>query len=177
MTASWILVCVLMAATQVPATLDRILVVVNGDMITLSDVRAVRVLKLLPADAGDDEVVQALIDRRLVLAEMRRFQVPDPAPEAVAARRSQWMAAHLGEDPARLFMMAGVRADFVDRWIADEFRREVYLQQRFAALDADRREAAIRLWIESLRLRAVIVPRRQEFPATTPAPAAGPSRR
>ena len=177
MTASWALVCVLMAATQAPAMLDRILVVVNGDMITLSDVRAVRVLKLLPADATDDEVVQALIDRRLVLAEMRRFQVADPAPEAVAARRTQWEGAHPDQDPARLFMMAGVSAGFMDRWIADELRREVYLQQRFAALDADRREAAIRLWIESLRLRAVLVLRRPEFPETTPAPAAGPSRR
>ena len=157
MTATVALVCLLAGATQVPATLDRILVVVNGDMVTLSDVRAARVLKLVPAGVTDEEIVQALVDRRLVLAEMRRFQVPDPPAEEIAARRSQWARAHGDHDPARLFMLAGVSATFLDRWIADELRREAYLQQRFAALDDDRRESAIRLWIESLRVRAEIV--------------------
>ncbi len=157
MTAPFALVCLLAVATQVPATLDRILVVVNGDMVTLSDVRAARVLKLLPADATDDAIVQALIDRRLVLSEMRRFQVPDPAPEALAARRAQWAQGHNDLDPVRLFALAGVGAGFVDRWLADELRREGYLQQRFAALDEGRRASAIRQWVESLRARADIV--------------------
>lgn len=156
MIAPLAVVCLLAAATQAPATVDRILVVVNGDMVTLSDVRAARVLKLLPAEATDEVIVQALIDRRLVLAEMRRFQVPDPAPEALAARRARWASAHGDQDQARLLLMAGVSATFVDRWLADELRREAYLQQRFAALDENRRESAVRLWIESLRMRADI---------------------
>lgn len=157
MTAPVVLVCLLAAAAQAPTTLDRILVVVNGDMVTLSDVRAVRVLRLLPAEATEDVIVLALIDRRLVLAEMRRFQVPDPTPEAIAARRAQWASGHGDHDPAQLLLMAGVSGTFVERWLADDLRREAYLQQRFAALDAGRRESAIRLWIESLRVRADIV--------------------
>lgn len=153
------LLAVLTVAGQTPATIDRILVVVNGDIITLSDVRAARVLRLVSGDATEPDVVQELIDRRLVLAEMRRFQAPDPGPEALAARRAEWQSRHGGDDVARLLPLAGVGTSFVDRWLADDLRREAYLEQRFAALDAGRRTTAIRLWMEGLRARAEIVHR------------------
>jgi enoyl-CoA hydratase/carnithine racemase len=144
-------------------TIDRILAVVNGDPITLSDVRAARLLKLVPADTTDVVVVDTLVERRLVLTEMRRFQAPEPTPEALAARRAEWTQRVAGAQPEALAAAAGVGAEYVDRWLADDLRREAYLQQRFAALDAARRVEAIRLWIESLRVRADVVYRIQRF--------------
>lgn len=144
-------------------TIDRILAVVNGDPITLSDVRAARALELVPAGATDVAVVDTLVERRLVLTEMRRFQAPDPAPEAVAARRAEWTQRVGAEQERVLLKAAGVGAGFVDHWLSDDLRREAYLQQRFAALDAGRRAEAIRLWIEGLRVRADIVYRIQRF--------------
>lgn len=160
-----IVLCLLLWCGQSPAqaTIDRILAVVNGDPITLSDVRAARILKLVPADATDVVVVETLVERRLVLTEMRRFQAPEPAPEVLAARRAEWTQRVAGTEAEALAAAAGVSAGFVDRWLTDDLRREAYLQQRFAALDAGRRAEAIRLWIEGLRVRADIVYRIQRF--------------
>lgn len=152
----------LVAQAQAPETLDRIVAVVNGDMVTLSDVRAVRALKLVPADESDEAVVRRLVDRRLVVAELRRFQVPDAAPDEVAARVSDWRRG-LEADPVAVYARVGVGEGFVSRWMNDDLRRDSYLTQRFAALQPDRRAEAIRLWIDSLRLRAEIVYRNQRF--------------
>lgn len=154
--AVWAMLAV---AGQVSTTIDRILVVVNGDIITLSDVRAARVLRLVPSGATDQDILQELIDRRLVLAEMRRFQAPAPEPAVLAARRTEWQSRHRTGDLAQLLLVAGVGTSFVDRWLADDLRREAYLDQRFAALDDERRATAIRLWMDGLRARAEIVVR------------------
>jgi hypothetical protein len=157
------LVCLLAVAPAQQTTLDRILAVVDGDLITLSDVRAARVLKLVPADSSDVMVVDVLVERRLVLTEMRRFQAPDPAPAVLAARKGEWQARVGGAAQDALVKDAGVAPEFVDRWLGDDLRREAYLDQRFAALDAGRRVEAIRLWIAGLRARANIAYRIQRF--------------
>jgi hypothetical protein len=108
-------------------------------------------------------VVDTLVERRLVLTEMRRFQAPEPAPEVLAARRAEWAARVGGAQEKTLVEAAGVGAGYVERWLTDDLRREAYLQQRFAALDAGRRAEAIRLWIEGLRVRADVVYRIQRF--------------
>lgn len=154
---------VLMAAvTQAPTTLDRILAVVNGDLITLSDVRTVRALQLVPAGETDEAIVHSLVERRLVLAELRRFQVPEAPAGAAADRLTAW-TQRFGADVSRALTAAGVDEGFVARWIADDLRREAYLTQRFAALPLERRAEAIRLWLEGLRMRAEIVYRLQRF--------------
>lgn len=160
-----LVVCLLVWSGVLPAqtTIDRILAVVNGDPITLSDVRAARILKLVPAEATDVAVMDTLVERRLVLSEMRRFQAPEPTPDVLGARRAEWTVRVSGTPPEALTAAAGVSDGFVDRWLTDDLRREAYLQQRFAALDAGRRAEAIRLWIEGLRARADVVYRVQRF--------------
>ena len=160
-----LMICLLVWPVPIPAqtTIDRILAVVNGDPITLSDVRAARALKLVPTEATDVAVVDTLVERRLVLTEMRRFQAPEPSPEALAVRRDEWSRRSGGASEQALLAVSGVGAGYVDRWLSDDLRREAYLEQRFAALDAGRRAEAIRLWIEGLRLRADVVYRIQRF--------------
>jgi hypothetical protein len=155
--------CLLVLAPAQQTTIDRILAVVNGDLVTLSDVRAARVLKLVPADATDAAVLDVLVERRLVLTEMRRFQAADPAPAVFAARKAAWQARLGTVALPPLFEDAGVEPEFLDRWLTDDLRREAYLDQRFAALDASRRTEAIRLWIEALRVRANVSYRIQRF--------------
>lgn len=144
-------------------TIDRIVAVVNGDPIPLSDVRAARTLQLVPAGTTDAAVVDVLVERRLVLTEMRRFQAPEPAPDVFATRKREWTQRLAPSQPQALLEAAGVGLEFVDRWLSDDLRREAYLQQRFAALDAARRAEAIRLWIDGLRARADVVYRIQRF--------------
>src|SRR4051794_35702579 len=76
--------------------IDRVLAVVDGALITQSDVNAVVRLGLLPVATGTDAaavVLDGLIERRLMLAEVDRYAPPDPAAadvehafEAVRAR-------------------------------------------------------------------------------------------
>jgi hypothetical protein len=74
-------------------TIDRVLAVVAGQIITLSDVNAARALGLQsPGDAGDPVrvVLSKLVDRELVLAEVERYAPPSRrrTPSTVRSARS-----------------------------------------------------------------------------------------
>lgn len=157
-----ILSCVLAWPSQAQVVIDRVVAVVNGDVITQSDLRAARTLRLVP-DESDAATVQRIIDRRLALAELQRFQAPAAPASEVEARRQVWAASLGGQSVDDLLARAGVESWFVERWIADDVRLEQYIAQRFAALTEDRRAAAITAWRESLRTRAEIVYRDQRF--------------
>jgi hypothetical protein len=61
--------------------IDRVLAVVDTQIITLSDVRAAVRFALVPQDVAVDPiaaVMQRLIDRRLMLAEVDRYAPPEP---------------------------------------------------------------------------------------------------
>ena len=69
--------------------IDRVIAIVNGHLITLSDVS--RVVELGLANTGritdaTDVVLSQLIDRRLVLDEVERYAPPEPAQAAIAER-------------------------------------------------------------------------------------------
>lgn len=155
MTALMLSMLVVITSTQSPTVVDRVLATVNGEPVTQSDVRAVQLLALAPTAADEREVVNLVIDRRLVRAELRRFQVAQPDAGALAARLAAWRQ-RMGGDVDAAFLRAGVDLRFVQQWLADEWREETYLQQRFAALAPERRVEAIRLWREGLRSRATI---------------------
>jgi hypothetical protein len=169
--------------------IDRVLATVEGHVITLSDVRAVRALGLVPsgtADAGADAVLDALIDRVLVLAEVDRYMPPEPDAATIARGVAAIRAAHPGSYESALDT-AGLDEAFVRLWVRSELRIEGYLAQRFAgvvepgeedfeayrrahaaegrplddaavraAVTAERRAALVREWIAGLRARATI---------------------
>ena len=78
----------LLATTLVTAdVIDRVLAVVGGQIITLSDVNAALRFGLVPADVSTDPVdaaLQRLIDRRLMLAEVERYAPPEPSPASLS---------------------------------------------------------------------------------------------
>ena len=70
-------------------TLDRILAIVNGQVITHSDVRAFIDLRLVDIQDGpvpEVEVLNFLIERRVVLDEVNRFVITEPTSVAVDRR-------------------------------------------------------------------------------------------
>ena len=117
--------------------IDRVLAVVEGQLITLSDVRGVIRLGLERVPAGGDPtgtVLDTLIERQLMLVEVERFVPPEPAPEAIEAR----MAAIRARFPDALAFettlhQVGWAADSVRRYVRDTLRIDAYLHQRFTA--------------------------------------------
>jgi hypothetical protein len=160
---AWISLGVMLSlvAAQAPVVLDRVLASVGGQLITLSDLRTARGLRLVD---GPDEpaLLGVMIERRLVLDELRRFQVADPEPALVEGRLNGW-AASLGRPRDQALEAADVPLEFVRRWLADDLRREAYVRQRFAALEPERRAEAERQWIDGLRNRTDVVIRVQRF--------------
>ena len=126
--------------------LDRVLAVVDGHLITLSDVRTAVELRLVTSDisASDptDAVLSQLIDRRLVLEEVDRYAPPEPDAAAVASRVA---AVERRSGPpngiaARLESL-GVDAEWLQQWMRDDLRIQSYIEQRFAgAMEATEEE-------------------------------------
>ena len=133
-------VCALMlmlAGGGAAETIDRVLAVVDGQIITLSDGRAALKLGLVPPDVADDPiaaVLQRLIDRRLALAEVERYAAPEPPPAAVdaalAAIRSRFADALAFEIAINQTAMSH---EELRRFVLDSLRIEAYAQQRFAS--------------------------------------------
>src|SRR5205807_1351440 len=99
----WVIVGLAVAAAVPRAeTIDRVLAVVAGQPITLSDVTAARDLGLEPITVGSNGdpirgVLNALIDRELILAEVERYAPGEPSTgeidRLVAQARSRFPTA------------------------------------------------------------------------------------
>jgi len=115
---------------------DRVLAVVNGHLITLSDVRRVADLGLIAAGGGGDPtdvVLSQLIDRRLELEEVERYAPPEPDPAAIAARVTAIQLQQGAQTgfAARLAAL-GVDMSWLEQWLRDDLRIHAYVEQRFA---------------------------------------------
>jgi hypothetical protein len=138
--------------------IDRILAIVDQQLITLSDVRAVVRLRLLDIAGAADPTGAALdrmIDRRLMLVEVDRYLPPEPTAAAIDARLAK-VQEPFGDDAAfqKVLTPLGMSRDDVRRFVRDDLRIEAYLQQRFSgAVQAADRERLIRDWLEGLRRR------------------------
>lgn len=116
--------------------IDRVLAVVDTQIITLSDVRAALRFGLVPEDLTTDPtgaVLQRLIDRRLMLIEVDRYAPPEPSEAAVnaslAAVERRFKDA-LGLEIA--LNQSSLTREELRRHLRDTLRIESYLQQRFS---------------------------------------------
>ncbi|TAK19134.1 MAG: hypothetical protein EPO35_00570 [Acidobacteria bacterium] len=133
----------LLAAQDV--TLDRMLAVVNGDVVTMSDVRAARQLKLIAGAEAmtDEQVVDALIERRLTIAEVARYSPAEPPTADVQARQRAWESTLArGVTPAAALATVGMREAALTAWFRDDLRVAAYLDQRFTAAAQPTRQQA-----------------------------------
>jgi hypothetical protein len=120
----------LLAVAVEAQVVDRVLVVVDGRLVTLSDVRVSTALGLLEASSGVAQAVDRWIERLLVLQEVERFAPPEPSPAAIDARLADVRAAH--PDLPALMARLGVDEGWVRRWVRDDLRIQSYIEQRFS---------------------------------------------
>ena len=144
--AAAIVVPVLAQAQTQGVVVDRLLAVVNGDVVTLSDVRAARRLRLIPGAAmlDDDGLVTQLIERRLMLAELAKYAPSAPTLEQITVRRQAWaQSLPSGTDVPKALVSAGISEPTLMAWLRDDLRIAAYLDQRFTAAAQPTRDQAL----------------------------------
>jgi hypothetical protein len=157
--------------------IDRILAVVSGQIITKSDVEGARALGLIETQgSGEAAALQALIDRVLMLSEVRRVVPREPTEAAINER----VAAIRGRfaSPAALqqaLAASGISESIIRIYAEDDLSLAAYLDERFSAaseptdqevlqageanrrkLADERRRTLIGAWVAELRRRADI---------------------
>ena len=157
--------------------IDRVLAILPGQIVTLSDVEAALDLGLVEAPAGVERLAGALsavVDRMLMLNEVRRVSPAEPSTAAVDARVARIRARFATPaDLSRVLSARGLDETVLRLYAADDLRLASYLDERFSAaaqptdeeirqagesarqrLTEDRRRALINDWAAELRRRA-----------------------
>ena len=145
-----------------PSVIDRIMAVVSGQPITLSDVTAARQFGLVQVPPGTADPIaytlERLVERTLIVAEVERFQPPEPDPSEITIRIDE-RERQAGSTAAfeKALAVVGMTRDQLRRHIRDDLRITTYLNQRFGATTAEaERHAAIKTWTLELRRRASV---------------------
>jgi hypothetical protein len=128
----------LAAIAPAAEVIDRILAVVGGEVILLSDARVgVRFGLIEPAPGVQDPVraaLSALIDRQLQLFEVNRYIPPEPPASAIDARLEEARTRFAAPDAFQQALAEGgiTEAQLRSR-IRDNLRIDSYRAQRFGA--------------------------------------------
>jgi hypothetical protein len=121
-------------------TIDRVLAVVGGQVITLTDTQAALQFGLVetgPGQAGDPlrAVLDALISRQLILDEVNRFSAAEPDPAAVEKRLAAIRARFPSADAFNAACArTGTNSNTLRAIIRDNLRVEQYLKERFSGV-------------------------------------------
>lgn len=157
--------------------IDRVLAILPGQIITLTDVEAALELGLVEAPADGDRIaggLSAVIDRVLMLNEVRRVSPPEPSPAAIDARVARIRERFSAPDElSRVLAARGLDETVLRLYAADDLRLASYLDERFTAaaqptdeeirqagesarqrLTDERRRTLIGAWTAELRRRA-----------------------
>jgi hypothetical protein len=127
-----------MLTTPVRAEIiDRVLAVVQGNIITLSDVTAARRLGLVAVPATGDPVaatMERLIDRTLMLIEVDRYAPPEPSDAAIEGRLREMRGRFASQAEMDAVLTAtGMTVEHLRRRVRDDLLLTAYLDQRFGA--------------------------------------------
>lgn len=134
--------------------LDRIVSRVNGRVITESDVRQARALRLVDDVSSDAAAQHAVEDRFLILGELNRAApIAPPSDAEIAAHRTAW-ATTLGPDVPALMARHGMSENDLQAWLRDDLRIRSYLKRQFGMLPEGDRARATDDWVSRLRQRA-----------------------
>lgn len=115
--------------------IDRVLAIVGGTMITLTDVTAARDLGLIAVPAAADpvrEILPRLIDRELILAEVDRYAPPEPSAEAVDAEMLVVRERFATNEAFQTALTrSGINESHLRETLRQNLRIQAYLDQRF----------------------------------------------
>ena len=134
----WVAVALAVLATAPRAqVLDRVLAIVNGEVVTSLDVRAAVVFQLVEQQriaAGEPAVLEALIDRQLMIADASRYSVREPEEaeieRGVQTIRSRFPSPQAFETAAAT---TGMTEGRLRTFVGDSIRLDLHVEQRFAA--------------------------------------------
>jgi peptidyl-prolyl cis-trans isomerase SurA len=133
---SIVLLAAVVTASPHAEVIDRILAVVNHELITLSDVAtAIRFGLVAAAPPGSDATraaLDALIDRQLELGEANRYQPPEPPVSQIQAR-IETVRARFSTPAAfdQALANSGLSEEQLRLRLREDLRIEAYLNQRF----------------------------------------------
>jgi hypothetical protein len=116
--------------------IDRVLAVVDGRVITLSDVRGAVDLGLVSGGGADPvgAALERLIERELQLIEVDRYLPPEPRADAIDARVQAIRTRFAGDEAfAEALAINGLTGSRLRQIVRDDLRIQTYLDQRFAA--------------------------------------------
>jgi len=134
------------AGAQPAETLDRVLAIVAGVVITLSDVHAARDFQLVPYDRSGDptrEILTQLIERSLILTEVERYAPPEPEEAAVVSGLDGVRARFASPDAFRLALArVGLEERHLRELVRQDLRIRSYLDQRFTVVPVTDDQAA-----------------------------------
>ena len=132
--------------------IDRILAVVDTQIVTLSDARAALRFALVPEDVSADPiaaVLQRLIDRRLMLAEVDRYAPPEPTPAAVDAAVAVIERRFTDTLEMEIALnQSAMSREELRRYVRDTLRLETYFQQRFSTVVQPSEDEILRYYRE-----------------------------
>ena len=117
--------------------LDRVLAVVSGELILLSDVRAARTFGFVATEGADPDgqALARLIDRALILAEVERFAPPEPEAPAVDRGESAERQRFASQEAfAAALAQAGIEERHLREYVRQDLRMNAYLDQRFTSV-------------------------------------------
>lgn len=144
----------LLASAEVHAELvDRIVAIVDQDVITLSEAERAQQIAELRALAGTSlpEIVDRLIEQRLVEREVERFS-SEPVPEELVDRAFAEVRDRFPSDAEFLGAVSelGVSTDELKAELRRQIRVTQYLEKRFRALTYVSVEEVTRFFEEEL---------------------------
>ena len=131
------MIAMLSTSTAVRAAdilLDGVAAKVGTIVIMRSDVRLARDLGLVPATLSSEQAVGRLVERTLMVAEVNRFQPPDPLIAAVNDRLAELRAQAGPSAWDAALRRAGVDEQYVRALVRERLRVDAYVRQRFASL-------------------------------------------
>jgi hypothetical protein len=132
------LIALLLSASPGAEVLDRVLAVVSGDLILLSDVRAARAFGFVTIEGADPDgqALARLIDRALILAEVERFAPPEPEAAAVDKGVAAVRQLKFASDDAfaAALTQAGIEERHLREYVRQDLRMNAYLDQRFTSV-------------------------------------------
>jgi hypothetical protein len=128
------LMTLFLSAAPGAEVLDRVLAIVAGDLILLSDVRAARDFGFVMVEGADPDAqaLARLIDRALILAEVERFAPPEP--DAASVDRGVALVRERYASPqafAAALARVGIEERHLREYVRQDLRMNAYLDQRF----------------------------------------------
>ncbi|MFN7984332.1 MAG: hypothetical protein U0Q11_21000 [Vicinamibacterales bacterium] len=174
-----VLMCVVLTgsarrASAADEVIDRVLAVVSGDVITLSDVRAALTLGRVQVGTAPDPVrvvLSQLIDRALLLNEVNRFAPPEPSTLAIDTAMESVIARFASPEAFDATLdRLGVDRAFVRDLLREDLRIRAYLDQRFTAQTVTEQRAMVDAWVDGLRRRADIIDQYVDAPGRSSRP-------